>query len=556
MLKSLIIKNIATIESIVVEFTDGFNVLTGETGAGKSIVVGGLELALGERLGGDVIRGGENLAVAEACFSPPFNQKTEDLLPSELNIEYAADEPIVLRREISRTGKNRCFINNQMVNLADLKRIGEFFVDLHGQHEHQSLLHAESHLRALDSFAGHERLVSDYQKAWEKVTRLRRRKKELDLAAEDFERHMDFVLFQIEEIEKINPQPGEIPELELEEQRLAHAESLALTAAEAYAILEEESGEDQRSLLAQITEISHRVAEIARVEKEFESTAASLEEMRFMLQDFSSTFRAYAEKTQPDPERLNIVIARLESLRRLLRKHGGSEETLFSALDSLRKQRDQMTHDDEERKGISEELSRAEAAVLKAGDRLRDSRKKAAERLRKKILSLLREMAMEKGEFEVQMESLEEPSPTGLNRIEFLLTANPGLPAAPLRKIASGGELSRVMLSLKSTLAERDAIPTLVFDEIDAGISGEICRRVAKVMETLASTHQILCITHQPAIAARARTHFSVRKSTRGGKTYTELVRVEGASRLEELARMMGTQDSRAALALARQLMS
>ncbi len=555
MLQSLVIQNIATIESVAVEFSAGFNVLTGETGAGKSIVVSGLEIALGDRVTSEVIRSGEDLAIAEALFIPPFPHGVDEALLSEIGIEYKLGENLTLRRELSRTGRNRCFINQQMVSLADLKKVGEYLVDLHGQHEHQSLLHISAQRVALDAFAGNEGFVQDYKTIWEELTHLRQRKKELEEAALNYEQRLDFLSFQIDEIEKAAPQPGEIEELEIEEQRLARAESLSRAAAEAAAILEEGVGEQPISVISQIGEVIRRLYELAEVEKEFENTIASFEEARILFQDLARTLQEYSEKTFADPKRLDEVITRLELLRRLVRKHGGSQESLFAALDELREQCDQLTLDDEERQRIVKEIEKKEISLKEIGEKLSKSRNKAAVPLKKKILSLLKDMALDKADFQIFLEPLGEPSSSGMDNVELLLAANPGLPAAPLRKVASGGELSRVMLAIKSALAEHGAVPTLVFDEIDAGISGETCRKIAGVMERLSNTHQILCITHQAAIAARARTQYSVCKTTRGGKTFTELVMLEGEERLEELARMIGDQDSRAALSLARQLM-
>ena len=555
MLKTLTLQNLAIIESLTIYFSQGFNVLTGETGAGKSIIVGGLELALGERSSADIIRSGADFATSEACIEPPLPQEMERMVHDKFQLEYVSGEPLVLRRELSRSGRNRCFINGQMVGVGDLKLLGELLVDLHGQHEHQSLLHAAAHRSALDAYAAHDRLLSDYRKAWAELTSLRQRKKELEQKASDFEKHLDYLNFQIDEIEKLRPEPGECAALEREEKRLALAESLAKAAREAFSILYGEETEAQRPVLLQLKDVLRLLGEIAEVESDFAPFPSSVEEIRVTLEELAFSLRNYADHTQSDPRRLDEVIARLEAIRRLARKHGGSEESLFTALDAMRIERDQMTQDDEERGVIGEKLLQAEEGLRQLGLRLRQGRVKASERLRKKTLSILHDLAMEKARFDITLDPLEEPGPDGLDRVEFLLAANPGLPSAPLRKVASGGEMSRVMLAIKSVLAERDAIPTLVFDEIDLGISGEVCRRVGGVMESLSQSHQIICITHQPAIAARAQSHVSVRKTTRSGKTYTEIVSLEGEERVEELASMMGGRDTSAALALARQLM-
>ncbi|MBN1901156.1 DNA repair protein RecN [Candidatus Sumerlaeota bacterium] len=555
MLNKLFIQNIATIESMTISFSPGLNVLTGETGAGKSIVVGGLELALGERSSPSIIRSHQKLAASEATFIPPFPHGIDHILSSELRLEYHNDEPLVLRREISSSGRNRCFINDQMVNVGDLKRIGELLVDLHGQHEHQSLFHTNAHRNALDSFSGPQNLMDEYKTIWNETARLRRRKKELDDEARDFQKRLDYINFQIEEIERINPQPGEIGELDQEEKKLAHAESLMRSASQAYALLYESISQEQIPVLTQLGEVKKLIDDITQVDQEFSQTAIHFDDARIMLEELAFSLRDYAEKSQSDPQRLNDVVTRIDAIKRLIRKHGGSEEEMFSSLESMKSERDRMNRDDAERKEIDGKLAQSESDLQRTGQKLSEARKKAAQRFKKAVVLLLRDMAMEKSEFEIKIENLPEPGSEGLDHVEFLIAANPGLPSAPLRKVASGGELSRVMLAIKSVLAEKDAIPTLVFDEIDAGISGEVCHRVASVMEDLAKSRQILCITHHPQIAARAKSHISVQKTIRKGSAFTDLVTLDGKERLEELARMMGGTDSKAALELARQMM-
>jgi len=554
MLKTLSIQNLATIESIAINLERGFNVLTGETGAGKSIIIGGLELALGGRASSDDIRADENIAVVEASFAPPFPDAVISSL-KEIQIELGDEDELTIRREIIRSGKNRCFINNQMAGVADLKHLGEMLVDLHGQHEHQSLFHTSAHRTALDAFAGHEKLLDKYRAIWSKAAALRRRRNEFEESSRDFEKRLDFLNYQIAEIEKINPLPGELASLENEEKRLAHAETLARLAAESYSFLYEGADYEQPSIISLLHEVAHRVGEICAVESNLANLPPTLEEIRVQLEDMAYTLRDYAGKIQADPQRLDDVTHRLETIRRLIRKHGGSEESLFQEWETISAQLNKMNFDETERRKIEEKLADELKNLSEAAERLRQSRLKAADKMRKEIQTLLRNLAMEKAQFDIQISPMETPDSNGQDAVEFLLAANPGLGAAPLRKVASGGELSRVMLAIKSVMAGRDAIPTLVFDEIDAGISGEVSRHVGKMMETLSESHQILCITHHAAIAARAGHHIAVRKALRRGKTFTELCALEGEERLKELANMMGGKDIQAALLLARQLM-
>ncbi|MEN6626464.1 MAG: DNA repair protein RecN [Candidatus Sumerlaeia bacterium] len=554
MLKRLAIQNLATIERIEIDFAAGLNALTGETGAGKSILIEGLELALGDRASAESIRAGEKMAVVEAIFAPPLPKATL-ALAREIGLEIESGEPIEIRRELAASGRNRCFINDQMVAVADLKTIGEALVDFHGQHEHQSLFRPDAARVALDDWAGHEKLLSTYREAYDDERRLQKRRAELEEAARDFDKRVEWLDFQLEELEKISPRLGEIAALEQEERRLAHAEALGRAAGEAYALLYE-GADEQASALAQLREVRRRVAELAEIETEFAEALARLGDHESGLEDIAYALRDYREKIEADPERLNEVIGRLESIRRLARKHGGDETQLLAAWDKLKAEREQMTRDDADRRAIDADLQKAAKKLEQAAGALTAARAAAAERFGKAVESALRQLNMEKARLAVTLEPLPEPAADGADRIEFLLAANPGLPPAPLRKIGSGGEISRVMLAIKSAMAGRDAIPTMVFDEIDAGVSGEAARRVAALLERLADSRQILCITHLAPIAARAASHVSVRKSVRGKATYTEAEPLTNNDRVEELARMMGGDgNAKSARELARQLM-
>ncbi len=554
MLQSLTIQNLATIERLALAPVAGLNALTGETGAGKSVLIEGLELALGGRASAETVRAGAKLAVAEAVFTAPLPPTAARAL-AELELTLEPEEPLVLRRELAATGRSRCFINEQLVGVAELKAVGEALVDFHGQHEHQSLFRPDAARGALDAFAGHDKLLARCAAAWAEAATLRRRRDALQQAALDFERRADWLDYQLEEIERLDPQPGEMAALELEEKRLAHAESLGRAAAEGYAILYEGT-EEQPALLAGLREARRRVAELAAIEPAFADALARLDENEGSLADLALNLRDYRDQIEADPGRLNEVITRLEAIRRLARKHGGGEAELLAARESMRTERAQMADDDAERRRIDERLAAAEAGLARAAEALSAARRAAAGRFARTVLDFLRRLNMEKARLEVAIEPIEQPGPVGADRVDFLLAANPGLPPAPLRRIGSGGEISRVMLAIKSALAGRDGIPTLVFDEIDAGVGGEAALRVAGLLEQLGGSHQILCITHLAPIAARAAAHVSIRKSVQRGAARTEALALEGDARLEELARMMGGDgQARPARDLARQLM-
>ena len=555
MLKTLTLRNLATIESLTARFSTGLNALTGETGAGKSIMVGGLELSLGERASAGVVRAGCNLAVAEAVFEPPLPTALAGLIREELGLEWDGGL-LSLRREVSDSGRSRCFVNDQLVGVGDLKNIGALLVDMHGQHEHQSLLHASAHRGALDAYAGHDGLLEAYRAAWRDLGQLRRRHAELEEAALHFDQRLDYLNFQLEEYEALAPRPGELEELATAEQRLANVETLSRLAAEAYGLLYDNPVDDQPSLVALLAEVGRRVEEIAGYDEALAPAIDVIASGKAAFEDLAFTLRDYTESIEANPADLERVIQRVEAIRKLVRKHGGSEQAMEESMAAMRDERDRMTGDDEERRQIGKRLAEAEKALETLGRQLSESRAGAAAKMSREVLKGLGGLGMEKARFDIALEPLPQAGADGLDRVEFMLAANQGAEPAPLRKVASGGELSRVMLALKSVLAARDAIPTLVFDEIDAGISGETALRVGRVMEKLARHHQIFCITHHASIAARAGHHASVRKSQSKGETFTHLVHLDGQERLDELAQMMGgKQSGQAARDLARQLM-
>lgn len=557
MLSHLHIENLAIVERAEIGLEAGLNAITGETGAGKSIVVGALELAMGGRASADAVRAGQKLAVAEATFEPPFSRGIADLVTRNLELEWDPKEPLPVRREISGQGRSRAFIAGQLVNVADLKSLGELLVDLHGQHEHQSLFHVSAQRGALDAYGEYEALLENYKAAHGAHQNLLRRQKELADQARDFEKRSDFLNFQIGEIEEVNPREGELAELEAEEARLSNADALAAAAANAYALLYEGTEEGGASALALLGEASRAMGQIADLDAEMKDVPAKAAEIEALVEDLGLTLRKYAARCEADPERLEAVVSRIEALRRLMRKHAAeNEERLLNILRELQTDRDRMTRDESERREIDAKVAASAAELETRGRALFEARCQAALRLGRTVSRTLARVAMEKAVFEARVEWTGDFTADGGDRVEFLLAANVGEGKKPLREVASGGELSRTMLAIKAALARKDSIPTLVFDEIDAGISGETAARVGKLMEELAGSHQVICITHHASIAARAAHHLSVRKSASGGRTQMSTVPLEGEERLEELSRMMGGDgQSAAGKKLAKQLL-
>lgn len=541
MLTRIQIENLAIVESASAGFGSGLNSITGETGSGKSVLIGALELALGARGSADAVRSGARTALAEAHFEGPFGDEVVALV-ADLGVEWEPGEPLVLRREISSSqGRSRCFVSGQMVGVADLRRLGELLADLHGQHEHQSLFRASAQRAALDAFGGNETLVAEYRRRYAEFSELRRRKESLDSAAADYERRLDYLEFQIGEIEQVAPREGELAELEIEESRLAHAEQLARAADAAYRLLYEGDGDSGPNVVDSLGEIARSLQTICRLDPSCEGMATRLGELEALADDLAREIRAYGDRCEPDPERLEETVSRIDSIRKLLRKHGAEDETtLLEMLARLHDEADRMRLDESEREGIEQRLQAARAELGRAGDALFAARSAAADRFAEEIMRTLAEVAMERAVFRVSVQRADDFGPDGADRVEFLLEANPGEGIRPLRDTASGGELSRAMLAIKAALARRDSIPTLVFDEIDTGISGETAARVGRLLERLGGSHQILCITHHASIAARGARHLSVRKTVARGRTSISTLELEGEARLEELARMMG----------------
>lgn len=545
MLKRLRIENIAIIESVDIEIGPGLNVITGETGAGKSILIASLELALGERASADMIRTGEKLAVVEAAFEGDIPDHARRIIVDELGLEWEPGEALTLRREISAAGRNRCLVAGQQVGVADLKRLGEALADLSGQHEHQSLLRPKGQRAALDAHGDYGDLMTQCAGLYHGYAALRRRRDELAQQASDHERRLDFLQFQIGELEQVRPEAGELERLAAEEARLSSVEARARASAHAYALLYEGDGEETRAVETTLGEIRRDLDHLARLDPGAAKHAQALEEIRALVGDLSAELRDYAAECEANPGRLDEVIQRVEAIRKLMRKHGAkSDAELVDTMVKLMAERDRVELDETERVEIDQKLEAAAVELRARCEKLRLARAATAKKLEVAVMKTLAQVGMEKAVFKIEVTAEAEPGPDGMDRIDFLLAANPGEGARPLREVASGGELSRAMLALKTALAERDAIPLLVFDEIDAGVSGETAARVGKLLEKLGASHQTICITHHASIAARANHHLTVRKTAAKGRTTSAALSVSGEERVDEIARLIGGADA------------
>jgi DNA repair protein RecN (Recombination protein N) len=529
LLKLLKIKNIALITTAELEFGRGLTLLTGETGAGKSIVVDALGLVLGGRASSEQIRTGEERAEVEALIETP---RASEWLESR-GLPSDGDE-VVIRRELSSSGKGRATLNGALVPVALLRDLAPRLAAIHGQHEPQGLLDPDAHLGVLDYHAG---LIGAAESVAEAFHRLRAISSALEALRRDRreqERRRETLEFQAAEIEKSRLQPGEEDELRREKAVQANAERLAALAAEAYATLYE----DDEAVLTRLGQAFRKVEELARIDDRFAPHLEARDSVRGPLQDLASFLRDYQETLQFSPERLEEVESRLAAIERLKRKYGASLEEVIAFGADCRRQLEALGSPEERERQLEGEHAAAEAAYRSAAGSLSEARRRAAAELEKKVRRELTELAMEKTRFEIRFEP--EEGERGLERAEFLISPNPGEELRPLAKIASGGELSRIMLALQSVASLDADGKTLVFDEVDAGIGGRVAEVVGRKLRRIAERHQVLCVTHLPQIASLAESHYVVRKRVERGRTVTEVRTLGAEEHVEEVARMLG----------------
>lgn len=561
MLRSLSIRDYALIESLDVTFEPGLNIVTGETGAGKSIVVGALKMILGERASTDVVRAGARKAVVEGIFEG-VDRAVMDPILAEAEIDPAPD--LILRREISGT-QSRAFINDTPATVQVLKRVADHLVDLHGQHEHQSLLRVDTHVHLLDGYGGLSSLRGSYQSALEAVRALSRRRKDLAAREAELARQKELWEFQIEEIDRVSPREGEEEELETERRVLDSAERLH----EATGALFEVLYESDAAVYDRLTLARNELRELAKIDAEFQPSLAEIESAQITVSEISSFLQDYNARIEFNPERLETIRERLGEMDRLQRRYGGSIEAVLAYRAEIGEQAD-LARDFTGALGkLDAEIAEACQALSVAAERLSAKRAEVAARIQDAVQVELGGLGMPASQFEVIFETDPDPKgwitrsdgsrvaaqPDGMDRIEFYISTNPGEPPKPLAKVASGGEISRIMLALKSILAKSDRLPMLVFDEIDVGVSGGVAQAVGERMRDLARYHQIITITHLPQVAAQGDVHFRVQKDVVDGRTRTGMLRLAADARVEEVASLMsGTTVSPAALESAREL--
>ena len=522
MLRFLRIRNLAVIESVEVAFDPGFNVLTGETGAGKSILVEAVGLLLGARASGDLVRTGEAHATIEAIF------------------EQERDRELIVRREITSQGRSRAFINGALATAAALRDLSSRLVELHGQHEHQVLLDPLAHLPMLDEYTGAGDAVADVAAAWTKVRTLREQLERSRMDAREKAARLDLIAFQLGEIEKSAPKPGEDEELAATKQVLASAERVQRLCEESYSALYD----SDEAVLAGLGGVWKRVGELATIEPQFAPYVEARDGIKSQLEDLAFFLRSYADGIDASPGRLQQVEDRLALLERLKRKYGPTLQDVIDKGAALAHERGLLSGAGERAEDLTKALDAATAAYLDLARALSRTRRAAAVAFARELEALLAELAMARTRFEVRFNDGELPpdawSEHGIDQAEFFVSPNPGEDLRPLARIVSGGELSRVMLALKTLAAEDAPGKTLIFDEVDAGIGGRVADVVGSRLQALGERFQVLCITHLPQIAARGTTQFLIEKSVRGSRTATRVERLDEDGRVEEVARMIG----------------
>jgi DNA repair protein RecN (Recombination protein N) len=567
MLKSLTIRNYALIESVEIEFESGLNILTGETGAGKSIIIDALSLILGDRASSDVVRKGSDKAIVEGLFGMADNEKVKILLKHN---EIELQEDLILRREVSLKGQSRCFVNDSPVPLTVLKEIGDHLVDLHGQHEHQSLLRPETHIGLLDEFGSLDKLVDEYRESYDRLTVLFREFRSLSLKEKELREKRDLYEFQIKEIDAIDPRTGEESDLENELRILENSEKLYEATSQLYQSLYE--GESTRSGSENISGQSvydlllkarNQLEDLAEIDKTFDDIKNECASAAAIIGELTKFIQSYNSKIEFNPERLEQIRERLGQITLLKKKFGGSLDAVIGHREKIGKEFAMAENFESEIRKLNEYIERERKTCSAAAQRLSAKRRELVSKIGRSVCAELAKLGIANAQFDVKIDNrvvekldgkadgayvklgrdFYDATQSGIDFIEFYLSTNVGEDVKPLAKVASGGEISRIMLALKTILAKADRLPLLVFDEIDVGISGRIAQAVGKSMKSLSQFHQVIAITHLPQIAGFADCHFAVEKSESKQRTSSTIRKLEEEERIREVARLLSGEE-------------
>lgn len=533
MLLNLTITNFAIIDRLEVQFDEGFNVLTGETGAGKSIILDAFGLLLGDRARPDLVRAGASEATVEALFD--LNGR-DDIQQAFTTAGFSVDRELVLRRIVQSGGRSRAYVNGNLVTLAQLQPLSERLVTVCGQHEHQSLLQRNVHLTVLDRFGRLEGPLRRYRESYDAMQNIAQRLTLLEETERDRQQRLDFLRHQVDEVSAAQLLPGEEEDLLAERLLLQNAERLEAVTRGGYQALYEGDG----AVCEVLGGLASELESVAEIDRELAALAETVQRSLFDLEDVSAQLRSYLGRIAFEPDRLEAIEERLATLTRMKRKYAPTVAEILALLQSFEQEIVELENAQETRDGLAEELVACTEENRSLGKELTAARRKAAQALEEGLLEEMTALAMPGASFAVAFSELERPGPDGHEKIEFMVSSNPGEPLLPLAKVASGGELSRMMLALKRLAPDADSVPTVIFDEVDAGIGGVAATAVGRKLQIVSRTSQILCVTHLPQVAAFADHHHRVVKRELDGRTLTAMEHLGDDERVQEMARMLG----------------
>lgn len=536
MLSRLHIENIAVIKNADLELTKGFNVLTGETGAGKSILIDSINLVMGERISKDIIRSGAKTAHVSAVFTG-ISKKAIEALES---LGFESEDELLIQRDISSDGKSTCRISGRPATVTIVREIGRLLINIHGQHDNQTLLSPEKHILYLDHFAADSELLSEYSKAYREMKQLKTEFQSIQTDDALKERRIDLLKYQIEEIESADLQDGEEEELKAKKLKIVNAEKISSAISKAYAVLG--GADDSVGAQELLSDADSSLDDIVDVLPEIKELAQRVKNLSFELNDCTEELRSYISEGDYESQEIENIEERLDTIFRLKKKYGGSIEEILKFLNNSKVELENIETSDERAEILRNKLAEANIKVEKIGEKLSLRRKSEAKNLSERVIQELNFLDMPQVRFSVSFNRLKEPSQNGLDEVEFLITANPGSPARPLAKIASGGEISRVMLAIKAVLANSDDIDSLIFDEIDTGVSGRAAKKIGSKLKLLSNDCQVICITHLAQIASQADNHVLIEKQVAENNTYTRLRTLDYEGRKKELARIIGAE--------------
>ncbi|MFQ5456529.1 MAG: DNA repair protein RecN [Nitrospirota bacterium] len=538
MLKELSIKNFAIIDKLHITFSDGLNILTGETGAGKSIIIDAVELLLGKRASTDQIRTGYQDASITGVFDISHAEDVKEILEKIGLCQSVAGDELIIRRILSRSGKNRVYINDEIISLSSLLRVGGELIDIHGQNEHQSILNTDRQTDLLDAFGGLFPIRSEYERYYNILKRHQKELYRLEELERDRLKQVEFLNFQRDEILAADLKDGEDEELERERNLLSNAEKLSILSNEAYHILYV----DEDSILSGSARVGEKLKELSSIDNSIDGALTLFESASLQLKEVSDIIRDYKEKIEYNPALLDDIGERLDIINRLKKKYGDSINDILLCLSQIDREIGEIEREDERRIKLKDDIAADTKIVSDLAMRLSDKRNDIGKKFEEKVEKVLKDLNMEHTRFKISINNKVTPclNKKGMDRIEFLISPDIGEKPKPLSRVASGGELSRIMLALKSILAEVDRIPTLTFDEVDSGIGGGVAESVGRRLKDIANSHQVFCITHLPQIASMADNHFLVEKVMNNNRAETVVKEIDYNKRIKEIARMLG----------------